>query len=101
MNSYNSRGTLKVGSASYAIYRLEALKKAGFAIEKLPFSIRILLENLLRTEDGKSVTRKDIETLASWDSAKKSENEIAFTPARVLLQNFTEIRKGGGGGRGE
>ncbi|OGW72497.1 MAG: aconitate hydratase 1 [Omnitrophica bacterium GWA2_52_12] len=91
MNSYNSRGTLKVGSASYAIYRLEALKKAGFAIEKLPFSIRILLENLLRTEDGKSVTRKDIETLASWDSAKKSENEIAFTPARVLLQDFTGV----------
>ena len=91
MNSFNSRGTLKVGSATYAIFRLEALKKAGFAIEKLPFSIRILLENLLRTEDGKSVTPKDIETLALWNPAKKSESEIAFTPARVLLQDFTGV----------
>ncbi|MBP9866152.1 MAG: aconitate hydratase, partial [Candidatus Omnitrophica bacterium] len=91
MDSFKSKSTLKIGSTSYTLFRLDALKKAGFVIEKLPFSIRILLENLLRTEDGKSVTRKDIETLASWSPAAKSENEIAFTPARVLLQDFTGV----------
>ena len=91
MDSFKSKSILKVGASSFTIFRLDALKKAGYAIEKLPFSIRILLENLLRTEDGKSVTRKDIETLASWNAAEKSESEIAFTPARVLLQDFTGV----------
>jgi len=91
MDSFKSKSTLKIGSTSYTLFRLDALKKAGFAIEKLPFSIRILLENLLRAEDGKSVTRKDIETLACWNPAQKSESEIAFTPARVLLQDFTGV----------
>jgi len=91
MNSFKSKAALKIGLTSYTLFRLDALKKAGFEIEKLPFSIRILLENLLRTEDGKSVTREDIETLASWNPAQKSESEIAFTPARVLLQDFTGV----------
>ena len=91
MDSFKSKSTLEIGATSYTLFRLDALKKAGFAIEKLPFSIRILLENLLRTEDGKSVTRKDIETLASWNPTQKSDSEIAFTPARVLLQDFTGV----------
>lgn len=91
MNSFKSKSVLKVGSQDYTYFRLAALKEAGYAIERLPYSIRILLENLLRTEDGKGVTQKDIETLAQWNPAKKSDKEISFTPARVLLQDFTGV----------
>ncbi len=91
MDSFKSKSILKVDSHAHTIFRLDALKKAGFALERLPYSIRILIENLLRTEDGKSVTRNDIETLAQWDPSKKSDKEIAFTPARVLLQDFTGV----------
>lgn len=92
MNSFKSQATLKVGSESYTIFRLDALKKAGIGdINRLPFSIRILIENLLRNEDGKNVHAKDIETLAQWNPKKKSDQEISFTPARVLLQDFTGV----------
>lgn len=92
MNSFNAESELKSGSKTYTIYRLDALKKAGFKdIDKLPFSIRVLLENLLRTEDGKSVTKADIEALASYNPKIKSDKEIAYTPARVVMQDFTGV----------
>jgi len=91
MNSFQSKATLKIGSETVTIFRLDALEKAGFQIRKLPYSIRVLLENLLRTEDGKAVRREDIEALAKWDPSRKSDKEIAFTPARVLLQDFTGV----------
>ncbi len=92
LNSFGSKVTLKIASKEYTIYRLRALQECGIAkVQRLPFSIRVLLENLLRNEDGKNVTRKDIERLATWDPARKSEHEIAFTPARVLLQDFTGV----------
>ena len=90
-NSFDSKTTLLAGKKAYTIFRLDALKKAGFEIDRLPFSIRILLENLLRTEDGQSVRAEDIKALASWDPKIKSDKEIAFTPARVLLQDFTGV----------
>ena len=92
LNSFGSKVTLKIAGMDYTIYRLRALQECGVAkVLRLPYSIRVLLENLLRNEDGKNVTRKDIERLATWDPARKSEHEIAFTPARVLLQDFTGV----------
>src|ERR1043166_8386740 len=89
MDSFKSRSTLKVGAKEYEIYRIDALDKQGVSTKHLPFSLRILLENLLRTEDGRNVTTDDIRALASWNSKTKSEKEIAFTPSRVLMQDFT------------
>src|SRR6476661_6634473 len=91
MDSFGSRSTLRVGNHDYEIYRLDALDKKGISTRHLPFSLRILLENLLRTEDGRNVTKSDIRVLASWNSKTKSEKEIAFTPSRVLLQDFTGV----------
>jgi aconitate hydratase len=91
MNSFNSRFTLRVDSREYEIYRLDALDKQGISTKHLPFSLRILLENLLRTEDGRNVTKNDIRALASWNSKSKPDKEIAFTPSRVLLQDFTGV----------
>ena len=92
LNSFGSKVTLKIAGKDYTIYRLRALQECGIAkVLRLPYSIRVLLENLLRNEDGKNVTRKDIERLATWDPARKAEHEIAFTPARVLLQDFTGV----------
>src|SRR6201993_3006169 len=91
VNSFNSRSTLKIGSKEYEIYRLDALDKAGISTKHLPFSLRILLENLLRTEDGRNVTREEVRALAKWNSKSKPEKEIAFTPSRVLLQDFTGV----------
>ena len=92
LNSFGSKVTLKIAGKDYTIYRLRSLQECGIAkVQRLPFSIRVLLENLLRNEDGKNVTRHDIENLANWDPKKKSEQEIAFTPARVLLQDFTGV----------
>jgi aconitate hydratase len=91
VNSFNSKSTLKVGSKEYEIYRLDALDKAGISTEHLPFSLRILLENLLRTEDGRNVTKEEIRALAQWNKNSKPEKEIAFTPSRVLLQDFTGV----------
>src|SRR6266481_4804848 len=90
-NSFGARATLKVGGKEYEIYRLDALDKAGISTQHLPFSLRILLENLLRTEDGRNVKAEDIRALASWDGKTKSEKEIAFTPSRVLMQDFTGV----------
>jgi aconitate hydratase len=92
LNSFGSKVTLRIAGKDYTIYRLRALQECGVAkVLKLPYSIRVLLENLLRNEDGKNVTRKDIERLATWDPKHKPEHEIAFTPARVLLQDFTGV----------
>src|ERR1700723_1026798 len=89
MNSFGSQSTLKVGDKSYEIFRLNALEEKGFALQRLPYSLRVLLENLLRHEDGKSVTADDIEFLAKWDAKAEPASEIAFMPARVLMQDFT------------
>ncbi len=91
VNSFNSKSTLKVGSKEYEIYRLDALDKQSISTTHLPFSLRILLENLLRTEDGRNVTKEEIRALAAWNSQSKPEKEIAFTPSRVLLQDFTGV----------
>ncbi|MEH2520993.1 aconitate hydratase [Bradyrhizobium sp. AZCC 1610] len=91
MDSFRTASQLKVGHRAYTIYRLDALKRHGFAVERLPYSLRILLENLLRTENGSSVTRADIEALAGWRPNSPERAEIAFQPARVLLQDFTGV----------
>ena len=91
LNSFNSRASLKVGKKEYEIYRLDALDKAGVSTQHLPFSLRILLENLLRTEDGRNVRKEEIRALANWNSKSRPDKEIAFTPSRVLLQDFTGV----------
>ena len=91
MNSFNSRAVLNSGSRSYTIYRLPALTARGFNLARLPFSLKILLENLLRREDGVNVTAADIEFLARWDAKAEPSREIAYMPARVLMQDFTGV----------
>jgi len=96
LNSFNSRSTLKVGKKEYEIYRLDALDKQGISTRHLPYSLRILLENLLRTEDGRNVTKEDVRALAAWgtkptNGKSPADKEIAFTPSRVLLQDFTGV----------
>jgi aconitate hydratase A / 2-methylisocitrate dehydratase len=91
MDSFGSRSTLRVGSKEYEIYRLDTLDKQGISTKHLPFSLRILLENLLRCEDGRNVTKEEIRALAAWNSHSKPDKEIAFTPSRVLLQDFTGV----------
>jgi aconitate hydratase A / 2-methylisocitrate dehydratase len=91
MNSFGSKSILTSNGKSYEVYRLSALEKKGFALKKLPYSLRILLENLLRQEDGKSVTAADIEFLAKWNPKAEADREIAFMPARVLMQDFTGV----------
>ena len=90
-NSFGARATFKVGNKEYELYRIDALDKQGISTRRLPFSLRILLENLLRTEDGRNVTKDEIRALAAWNKNSKPEKEIAFTPSRVLLQDFTGV----------
>jgi len=90
-DSYGSTGTLSAGGRSWRIARLAALEKHGFDLARLPFALKILLENLLRREDGRVVTADDIAALASWDAAAAPSREIAYMPARVLLQDFTGV----------
>ena len=90
-DSFKTRASLKVGSANYTYFSLKALEKEFPKVKKLPFSLRILLENLLRHEDGRTVTKDDIEALATRDVKKPTDREIAFRPARVLLQDFTGV----------
>ena len=89
-NSFGARADLEVGGRSYEIYRLDALQEK-FDVARLPFSLKILLENLLRNEDGVAVRKQDIEALASWDHKAEPSKEIAFTPARVVMQDFTGV----------
>ena len=90
-NSFGARATFKVGDKEYELYRIDALDRQGISTKHLPFSLRILLENLLRTEDGRNVTKDEIRALAAWNKNSKPEKEIAFTPSRVLLQDFTGV----------
>ena len=90
-DSFSSHGTLTAGGRSYRIARLGALGAHGVELERLPYSLKILLENLLRREDGEAVTAEDILALAAWDPAAEPSREIAFMPARVLLQDFTGV----------
>jgi aconitate hydratase len=89
-NSFGAAAEFSAAGASYRIYRLDALQKAGFNLGRIPFSIRVLLENLLRKEDGRAVRRSDIEYVARWDRSAEAQ-EINFMPARVLLQDFTGV----------
>src|SRR5437762_3820718 len=89
-NSFDARGSLKVGDRELEIFRLDALQ-SKFDVARLPFSLKILLENLLRTEGNGSVEAQDIEALATWDAKADPSNEIAFTPSRVLMQDFTGV----------
>ena len=91
MNSFGSKSTLNVGNKSYEIFRIKALEEKGISLARLPYSLRVLLENLLRQEDGKSVTADDIEFLAKWQAKAEPAREIAFMPARVLMQDFTGV----------
>ncbi|HUQ56155.1 aconitate hydratase AcnA [Lentzea sp.] len=86
-DSFGARGTLNVGDASYEVFRLSAVEGA----ERLPFSLKILLENLLRTEDGANITADHVRALADWDPAAEPSTEIQFTPARVVMQDFTGV----------
>jgi aconitate hydratase len=89
-NSFGAKDTLSVGDRSFEIFRLDALQQR-FDVARLPFSLKVLLENLLRTEGNGSVTAADVEALASWDAKAQPSKEIAFTPARVLMQDFTGV----------
>jgi aconitate hydratase len=91
MNSFGSQSELKSSGKTWEIFRLSALEKRGIQLTRLPFSLRILLENLLRYEDGKSVTADDIEFLAKWDPKAEPSREISWMPARVLMQDFTGV----------
>jgi aconitate hydratase len=92
LDSFRCARTLKVGSKTYGYYSLAAAEKNGLkGISRLPFSMKVLLENLLRNEDGRSVTKEDLQAVAQWLKTKTSEREIAFRPARVLMQDFTGV----------
>ena len=92
LDSFKSRRTLTVGSATYEYYSLPDAEKNGLAgISRLPFSLKVLLENLLRHEDGRTVTADDISAMAAWLTERRSAREIAFRPARVLMQDFTGV----------
>jgi aconitate hydratase len=88
-DSFGARATLEVGGTDYEIHRLDAVKDGH--VGRLPYSLKILLENLLRHEDGRDVTRDDILALANWDPTAKPSTEISFTPSRVILQDFTGV----------
>jgi aconitate hydratase len=90
LNSFGAAGQLRAGGHNYDIFRLAALEKAGVNLSRIPYSIKILLENLLRFEDGSTVKRSDIEYVAKWDT-QADAREINFRPARVLLQDFTGV----------
>ena len=91
IDSFHAKGALQVGDKSYQIYKLSALAQAGLNVSSLPYSLKILLENLLRTENGTDITADDIRALANWDADAEPDREIAFTPARVVLQDFTGV----------
>src|SRR5450755_1494758 len=94
-NSFSARASLRVSSDSFEIHRLDAVARAGVgSVERLPFSLKVLLENLLRHEDDRFVRADDIRALAGWDPSSAegaTEKEVSFMPARVLLQDFTGV----------
>src|SRR6266851_1129680 len=92
LDSFKCRKTLKVGGKTYVYYSLPAAEKNGLkGISKLPYSMKVLLENLLRNEDGRTVKKDDILAVATWLKQRKLEHEVAFRPARVLMQDFTGV----------
>ncbi|MFT4081440.1 MAG: aconitate hydratase AcnA [Nocardioides sp.] len=90
-DSFGAKSTLDVEGTSYEIYRLDAVTGEGLDVASLPYSLKVLLENLLRTEDGADITADDIKALAGWDETAQPEKEIQFTPARVVMQDFTGV----------
>ena len=91
VDSFGAKGTLDVDGKSYEIYRLASVAGDGLDVDSLPYSLKILLENLLRTEDGANITADDIRALAGWDADAEPSKEIQFTPARVIMQDFTGV----------
>ncbi|HNA99883.1 MAG TPA: aconitase family protein, partial [Marmoricola sp.] len=91
VNSFGAKSTLDVNGKNYEIYRLDAVTGEGLDVASLPFSLKVLLENLLRTEDGANITADDIKALAGWDADAQPDKEIQFTPARVIMQDFTGV----------
>src|SRR5689334_11170613 len=92
LDSFKCRRTLKIGKKSYDFYSLPVAEKNGLeGISRLPFSMKVLLENLIRHEDGRTVTKQDIKAIADWAKKRRSDREIAFRPARVLMQDFTGV----------
>ena len=89
-DSFGARATLQVGDAAHEVFRLDALQ-SRYDVARLPYTLRILLENLLRREDGVTVTASDVEAVATWDAGAEPSREITFAPARVLLQDFTGV----------
>src|SRR3954465_10905724 len=89
-NSFGARSTLDVGGREFEIYRLDALQER-FDVARLPYSLKVLLENVLRLEDGPPASAADVEPIASWDAAAEPSIEIPFQPARVLMQDFTGV----------
>ena len=90
-DSFGAKGTLDVDGKSYEIYRLDAVTGDGLDVDSLPYSLKILLENLLRTEDGENITADDIRALAGWKADADPSEEIQYTPARVIMQDFTGV----------
>ncbi len=90
-DSFGARGTLDVDGTSYEIHRLDAVTGDGIDVASLPYSLKVLLENLLRTEDGSNITADDIRALAGWDADAEPDKEIQFTPSRVIMQDFTGV----------
>ena len=90
-DTFGAKGTLQVGEESYEIYRLSAVADEGLDVASLPYSLKVLLENLLRTEDGNDITADDIRALAGWDPDVEPDKEIQYTPARVIMQDFTGV----------
>ena len=91
VDSFHAKDTLEVGEESYEIYRLDQVTGDGLDVDTLPFSLKVLLEGLLRTEDGENITQDDIAALAGWDADADPSVEIQFTPARVIMQDFTGV----------
>ena len=87
LNSFGAERTLAVGNKQYQVYGIDAVP----GHERLPYSLKVLLENLLRTEDGANVTKQHIEALGNWDPSAEPDTEIQFTPARVIMQDFTGV----------
>ena len=93
-DSFGAKGALEVGDSTYTIFRLGGIEGAA----DLPFSLKVLLENLLRTEDGANITADHVRALAGWDPQAEPDTEIQFTPARVLMQDFTGVPRPAAGG---